>query len=94
MRRGRDPSRTPSRPRRLVFDNPRRQLPGTGIRSDAENLYSGNLYGLWILNPLKTSGGQPVALGGFGVWLGGYFLARLIIFVFVDFSVFYERCVA
>ena len=39
--------------------------------------------GLWILNPLKTSGGQPVALGGFGVWLGGYFLARLIIFVFV-----------
>ena len=23
--------------------------------------------GLWILNPLKTSGGQPVALGGFGV---------------------------
>ena len=32
MRRGRDPSRTPSR-------------PGTGIRSDAENLYSGNLYG-------------------------------------------------
>ena len=44
--------------------------------------------GLWILNPLKTSGGQPVALGGFGVWLGGYFLARLIIFVFVDFRVF------
>ena len=45
MRRGRDPSRTPSRPRRPVFDNPREQLPGTGIRSDAENLYSGNLYG-------------------------------------------------
>ena len=42
MRRGRDPSR---RPRRPVFDNPRGQLPGTGIRSDAENLYSGNLYG-------------------------------------------------
>ena len=21
--------------------------------------------GIWILNPLKTSGGQPVALGGF-----------------------------
>ena len=49
--------------------------------------------GLWILNPLKTSGGQ-LALGGFGVWLGGYFLARLIIFVFVDFRVFYERFVA
>ena len=46
--------------------------------------------GLWILNPLKTSGGQPVASGGFG----GYFLARLIIFVFVDFRVFYERFVA
>ena len=40
MRRGRNPSRTPSRPRRPVFDNPRGQ-PGTGIRSDAENLYSG-----------------------------------------------------
>ena len=50
----------------------------------------------WALDfePLKTSGGQPVALGGFGVWLGGYFLARLIIFVFVDFRVFYERFVA
>ena len=47
MRRGRDPSRTPSRSRRPVFDNPRDrgQLLGTGIRSDAENLYSGNLYG-------------------------------------------------
>ena len=44
MRRGRDLSRTPSRPRRPVFDNPRGQLPGTGIRSDAENLYCGNLY--------------------------------------------------
>ena len=31
--------------RRPVFDNPRGQLPGTSIRSDAENLYSGNLYG-------------------------------------------------
>ena len=35
--------------------------------------------GLWILNPLKTSGGQPVALGGFGVWLGGYFVAWVLI---------------
>ena len=35
--------------------------------------------GVWILNPLKTSGGQPVALGGFGVWLGGYFLAWVLI---------------
>ena len=45
MRRGRGPSRTPSRPRRPVWDNPRGQIPGTGIRSDAENLYSGNLRG-------------------------------------------------
>ena len=45
MRRGRDPSRTPSRPRRPVWDNPRGQLTGTGIRSDGENLYGGNLYG-------------------------------------------------
>ena len=29
--------------------------------------------GLWILNPLKTSAGQPVASGGFAVWLGGYY---------------------
>ena len=31
------------------------------------------------LNPLKTSGGQLVALGGFGVWLGGYFSAWVLI---------------
>ena len=43
MRRGRSPSRSPSRPRRPVWDNPGGQLPETGIRSDAENLYSGNL---------------------------------------------------
>ena len=28
-----------------MWDNPRGQLPGTGIRSDGENLYGGNLYG-------------------------------------------------
>ena len=56
--------------------------------------------GIWVLNPLKTSGGQPVALGGFGVWLGGYFLALVLIdtiihpcfkwpfVVFCDLSVF------
>ena len=44
MRRGRSSSRSPSGPRRPVWDNPGGQLPGTGIRSDAENLYSGNLY--------------------------------------------------
>ena len=42
-KRGGDPSRTPSRQRKPVFDNPRGQLPG--IRSDVENLCSGNLYG-------------------------------------------------
>ena len=39
MRRGRDPSRSPSRPRRPVWDNPEGQLPGTGIRRDGENLH-------------------------------------------------------
>ena len=29
--------------------------------------------GIWILNPLKTSGGQLMAFGGFGIWLGDYF---------------------
>ena len=29
-----------------------------------------------ILNPLKTSGGQPVAVEGFGVWLGVFFFGR------------------
>ena len=38
MRRGRSPSRSPSRPRRPVWDNPGGQLPGTGIRGDGENL--------------------------------------------------------
>ena len=58
MRRGRDPSRTPSRPRRPVFDNPRGQLPGTGIRSDADNLYSGNLYGGSAQGVSGNSSGQ------------------------------------
>ena len=35
--------------------------------------------GIWILNPLKTSGGQPMAFGGFGIWLGGYFLSWILI---------------
>ena len=35
--------------------------------------------GIWILNPLKTSSRQLVALKGFDVWLGGYFLAWLLI---------------
>ena len=63
MRRGRSPSRLPSRPRRPVWDNPRGQLPGTGIRSDAENLYSGNLYGGSAQGVSGTSSGSG-AVGG------------------------------
>ena len=63
MRRGRDPSRTPSRPRRPVWDNPRGQLPGTGIRSDAENLYSGNLYGGSAQGVSGTSSGSVAVTG-------------------------------
>ena len=38
-----------------------------------------NSVGIWILNPLKTSGGQPMAFGGFGICLGGYFFSRILI---------------
>ena len=62
MRRGRSPSRSPSGPR-PVWDNPRGQLPGTGIRSDAENLYSGNLYRGSAPGVSGTSSGS-VAVGG------------------------------
>ena len=53
-------------------------------RADGSNLYDDNGVHLKlgilmrprsILNPLKTSGRQPVALGGFGVWLGVFFFA-------------------
>ena len=27
--------------------------------------------GILILNPVKTSGGQPMAFGGIGIWFGG-----------------------
>ena len=37
-----------------------------------------NFIGIWILNPLKTSGGQPMAFGGFGICLGGYFLSQIL----------------
>ena len=63
MRRGRSPSRSPSRPRRPVWDNPRGQLPGTGIRSDAENLYSGNLYRGSALGVSGTSSGSAAVAG-------------------------------
>ena len=45
MRRGRDPSRTPSEAKK-AWDNPRGQLPGTGIRSDGGNLYGGLAQGV------------------------------------------------
>ena len=61
MRRGRDPSRTPSRPRRPVWDNLRGQLPG--IRSDEENLYSGNLYGGSAQGVSGTSSGSVAVTG-------------------------------
>ena len=65
MRRGRDPSRTPSRPRRPVWDNPRGQLPGTGIRGDGENLYGGNLYGGSTQGVSgNSSGGQASVCAG------------------------------
>ena len=62
MRRGRDPSRTPSRPRRPVWDNPRGQLPGTGIRSDGGNLYGGN-YGASTQGVSGTSSGGVAVTG-------------------------------
>ena len=46
-----------------MWDNPRGQLPGTGIRSDAENLYSGNLYRGSAPGVSGTSSGS-VAVGG------------------------------
>ena len=63
MRRGRDPSRTPSRPRRPVWDNPRGQLPGTGIRSDGENLYGGNFYRGSAQGVSGTSSGSVAVTG-------------------------------
>ena len=58
MRRGRDLSRTPSRPRRPVWDNPRGQL-----RSDGENLYGGNLYGGSAQGVSGTSSGGVAVTG-------------------------------
>ena len=67
MRRGRDPS-TPSRPRRPVFDNPRGQLLGTGIRSDGENLYGGNLYGGSPQRVSGNSSGGVAVTGRVIIW--------------------------
>ena len=63
MRRGRDPSRTPSRPRRPVWDNPRGQLPGTGIRGDGENLSGRNLCGGSAQGVSGTSSGGVAVTG-------------------------------
>ena len=51
------------RPRRPVWDNPRGQLPGTGIRSDGENLYGGNLYGGSAQGVSGTSSGGVAVTG-------------------------------
>ena len=67
MRRGRDPGRTPSKPRRPVFDT-RGQLLGTSIRSDAENLYSGNLYGGSAQGVSGNSSGGVAVTGGVIIW--------------------------
>ena len=62
MRRGRSSSRSPSGPRRPVWDNPGGQLLGTG-RSDAENLYSGNLYRGSALGVSGASSGSAAVAG-------------------------------
>ena len=46
-----------------MWDNPRGQLPGTGIRSDGENLYSGNLYGGSAQGVSGTSSGSVAVTG-------------------------------
>ena len=46
-----------------MWDNPRGQLPGTGIRSDAENLYRGNLYGGSAQGGSGTSSGSVAVAG-------------------------------
>ena len=71
MRRGRDPSRTPSRPRRPVWDNPRGQLPGTGIRSDGGNLYGGSAQGV-----------SGTSSGGVSLWLESHHLEVVFQWVF------------
>ena len=78
MRRGRDPSRTPSRPRRPVWDNPRGLLPGTGIRSDGGNLYggsaqgvSGTSFGGVAVTGESSSGGRSLPVNVLGSGSGG-----------------------
>ena len=46
-----------------MWDNPRGQLPGTGIRSDGENLYGGNLYGGSAQGVSGTSSGGVAVTG-------------------------------
>ena len=47
-----------------MWDNPRGQLPGTGIRRDGENLYGGNLYGGSAQGVSGTSSGSVAVAGG------------------------------
>ena len=62
MRRGRDPSRTPSGPRRPVWDNPRGscQVLASVVM---ENLYGGNLYGGSAEGVSGTSSGGVAVIG-------------------------------
>ena len=46
-----------------MWDNPRGQLPGTGIRRDGENLYGGNLYGGSTQGVSGTSSGSVAVAG-------------------------------
>ena len=46
-----------------MWDNPREQLPGTGICSDGENLYGGNLYGGSNQGVSGTSSGSVAVTG-------------------------------
>ena len=46
-----------------MWDNPRGQLPGTGIRRDGENLYGGNLYGGSAQGVSGTSSGSVAVAG-------------------------------
>ena len=46
-----------------MWDNPRGQLPGTGIRRDGENHYGGNLYGGSAQGVSGTSSGSVAVAG-------------------------------
>ena len=83
MRRGRDPSRTPSRPRRPVWDNPRGQLPELasvvmekifteGISMEVQlKEVSGNSSGGVAVTGESSSGGRSLPVNVLGNGSGG-----------------------